>query len=354
MASLISIAVTFTIHSFSRHNWRVAAKECLFLLTGFLISAAPMVLYLFFKGAFIPFIGSLYGFPRLTMLGYGGIPAPTLKDFASKPLGPSLFYYWVILFYSLVALYVASSLLLGKINRDNLLKLSILVFGVLLFVVAVRRYSQMNVAKVFLPCIILTFLFFDDAVMGIIVRKGFLRARHGLFLFLLSAAVLLLLSRSVLRMNFRQSLENFHYKWTRVRTGYSLPFIKRGGIFFDPVTAKSLARLYKFLNAHTAPGDYVYFFPNEAAYYFLLNRNNPTRFAISYFAITKRQREELVRELEKNKPAYVVYSKNTGRIDNIPEYVQVPEVVKFLKAHYDTYLDMGNILIMKRIGATNP
>ena len=104
-----------------------------------------------------------------------------------------------------------------------------------------------------------------------------------------------------------------------------------------------------YLDANTKSGEYVYFFPNEAAYYFLLDRNNPTRYAMSYFAITSSQRRELVSELEINKPTYVVYSRQTWRIDDIQAKVQVPEVISYLNDKYKITRNLGNVVIAKRI-----
>ena len=351
MCSLISIAVSFFIYSISRHNWRASVHECFLFLMGCIISALPILVYLSFKGALIPFMDSLYGFPKLAMLGSGGLQAPAFKNFISNPLGNSLFFYWVIFIYVFAAIYLIPLLLIGKINRDNLLKMSVLIFGILLFIVAVRRYSPENVHKVFSPCVVLIFLFLDNAVTGIIHRRSFIRIGHFiLFVLIVTSAFVLVIRTGQLKANIQNSRYILDNKWTRLPTGYEIPFIDRGGIFFDQVTADSINRLYYFLNTNTSTGEYVYFFPNEAAYYFLFNRNNPTRYAISYFAITSEQRRELVADLEKNKPVYVVYSKETWRVDKIPESIQVPEVVNYIYQKYRPYLDMGNILIMKRTG----
>ena len=89
-------------------------------------------------------------------------------------------------------------------------------------------------------------------------------------------------------------------------------------------------KINTFLQAHTRAGDYVYFFPNEAAYYFLFNRNNPTRYPLAYQAITYEQRREVVAELAAKRPEYVVFSRSTWRVDNIPETVQVPEIIDYI------------------------
>lgn len=139
-------------------------------------------------------------------------------------------------------------------------------------------------------------------------------------------------------------------KWFLPADGYRLPEIKRGGILFDPTTAERLKRISRFLQENTTPGEYTYFFPNEAGYYFLFNRNNPTRYPCAYHAATRAQRVELIGDLEQKKPKYVVYSLSTAHIDGITEEIQVPEVVVYLKREYVLDSEQGDILILKRKG----
>jgi transposase InsO family protein len=131
-------------------------------------------------------------------------------------------------------------------------------------------------------------------------------------------------------------------------SGSLVPEVERVGVFVDAATADSLRDIQRFLNARTWPGDFVYFFPNEAIYYFLFNRRNPTRYAISYFAVSTEQRLELVKDLERRKPRYVVYSPATWRVDNIPERIQVPEVVAYLQQKYHAISKLRGVVILER------
>lgn len=142
-------------------------------------------------------------------------------------------------------------------------------------------------------------------------------------------------------------------KWSLRKTGVEIPELQKGGIFFESQAALSIIKIKEFLDVNTGRGDYVYFFPNEAAYYFLFDRTNPTRYAISYVAATREQREEIVMDLEKNRPEYLIYSKKTWRIDNISETVQVPEVVEYLNKRYKPVMDLEDVQIAKRISGWN-
>jgi hypothetical protein len=251
--------------------------------------------------------------------------------------------------------YFAPSILLGKVNKDHLLRVSLLIFGVLLFRVALGRSTVENVFKVLPPAVLLLFLIIDGSLTGITKGKSrFLKSAYVVLIGVVVLSSITVVNRTTfLKDGFADAIRelvSMSDKWSVVSTGDQVSSIERGGIFYDYQTASSLKNIHDFLEANTKPDDYVYFFPNEAAYYFLFNRNNPTRYSFSYTAVTTAQRKELVDSLEKNKPVYVVYSRDTWRVDDITEDVQVPEVVRYLQENYRPYRDMGAVVIAKRIG----
>ena len=130
--------------------------------------------------------------------------------------------------------------------------------------------------------------------------------------------------------------------------GVKLPQLDRAGIYFDPETAVIFTKIKNALDRYTKEGEYVFFFPNEAGYYFLFNRRSPTRYVFSYFAVTAEQRMEMIADLESRRPAYVVYSLDAWRIDDIPEEIQVPEVTNYLREKYALAEDLGGIRILRR------
>lgn len=71
-----------------------------------------------------------------------------------------------------------------------------------------------------------------------------------------------------------------------------------------------------------------------------------------YFAITRQQRLELVADLDKKRPEYTIYSRNTWRIDNIPEQTLAPEVVAFIKEKYEPVAVFEDVAFLKRKIAT--
>ncbi len=351
-ASCIAVCAALLAHFLvPQRDWRSLISHGLTVTGAGLLSVMPMIVYLWSQGALGFFLDSLYGFPRLASLGSGAIPAPSFRTYLEDPYGDHFYYYWVIFFYAYASVYLLSRMLIRKPTREDILKFSILVFGVVLNLVAVRRYDLSNTNKVFYPALLLMFLLLDGAWSRLQSDRKASRVGSAVLLGGLTICTLALFIHPTftdLQTEKWKSAFVPSEKFSRPSLGYEIPSLKRGGIRFDRLTAATIVTLQSFLDSNTRPGDYVYFFPNEAAYYFLFDRNNPTRYAISYFAITAAQRKDLIADLEKNKPEYVIFSKATWRVDNIREDVQVPEVVDYINRTYFLYSDMNYFQILKR------
>ena len=63
-----------------------------------------------------------------------------------------------------------------------------------------------------------------------------------------------------------------------------------------------------YINSNTTENDYVFVFSNESIYYYFLKAKSPTRFAGIWFADTNFFREEVLADLKKNPPKYIIYS----------------------------------------------
>lgn len=356
LCALIATGVFLCLEAYTTKAFRLLIKQCGLVGMGCFLVVLPMLGYMYRQGALDRFFESLYGYPKLVTLGYGSLPFPSFIQFLAAPLTSGAYFpYWMIGIYLLASISLLVLLLLGLGNRDLHFRAALLVFGMLLFRAALGRSDESHFFFALPPALLLTSLMFDDAVRGlagsplIALKTG----RSMLIGALLLSLVLLFGTSRVLRENIANvftELRRFPSKFTVQEMGVALPRLNRGGTFYDSVTAEDLVKIGSALDRYTKPGEYVLFFPNEAAYYFLFNRRAPTRYVHAYFAITTDQRREMVAELEHNKPAYVVYSLDTWRIDDIPEDVQVPEVTGYLRERYSVAEDLGNILILRRKG----
>ena len=352
--AIITVGSILLLKKLFRATWSHLVREYLFLGMGFIISVAPLLIYFLMNDALHPFFGNMYEYPRLVTLGYGAIPFPDLAEFFRTPMAPLVFdNYWIIFLYILTALYIIPILSLKKVDNTALLILSLFLFGILLFRTALGRASLEQAAHVAPPALLLLMIFLDKAISVISSNKP--------RLIILGASLSAIGIISFFGVLFTKShayegalhhtlndIFHIHKKWVRIPMGQTLPQIERAGVQFNPSTAKTLVTIKSFLDKHTMPGEYVYFFPNEAAYYFVFNRNNPTRFAFSYHAVTIKHRLELISDLDKRRPRFLVYSLNTWRVDRIPENIQIPEVVEYINRKYRPYFNADNVVILKR------
>lgn len=353
LCSLLSLVFFFFSTCFINRDIKGIIREGMLVLAGFTISVAPLLLYMYFEGALADFFVSFYGAPKIISLGFGALPSPSFERFIGDPFsGSFLLYYWPIFIYVITSIYLIPLLFLGILNRKHLLMLSLLVFGIFLFRYAVGRSDQFHLLHSSPPAFLLLFLLFDNAIDGLLhYGTGYRRGGNLLLLIMLGMSTYLLLTNESLHSSFasiKKDIFNLSQKWTVTETGYKIPGLAKGNIFLDRQTASSILKIRKFLETNTRRGDYVYFFPNEAAYYFIFDRSNPTRYAFSYQAATYEQRKEIVEDLEKKRPEYIVYSKNTWRIDGINESLQVPEIVEYLTKKYRPVMDSEDVLIAER------
>lgn len=332
-------------------------RPLLAFLAATLLSMAPMLLHLHGQGALGPFLEDLHGYPRLVTLGYGSLPYPSLREFLADPLHPErLPYYGFIFFYGYAALRLSTRLWSRGTTPELAWRGGLLLFGLLLYRSALGRSDLSHLAFTLPPALLLWVLFLDDSLHAARTAPlSSVRRAAAATGSLLALALLFLLGRSAL---FDSSLETTwaalrhpQGMFQRVETGVPVPGVPRADVTFDALTARDITRIHAFLEEHTRPGDPVYFFPNEALYYFLFDRSNPTRYAIAYFAVTAEQRRELVADLERVKPRYVVYSLATWRVDDIPEGRQVPEVTAYIRTRYRPVLQWSRVWIMERVEA---
>lgn len=338
----------FTVES---RQWRSFCTDCFVLSGGMFISLTPMILFLTAKGSMGSFLDSLYGFPRIKTLGYGSLPFTSFKDFVLNPLDNSPIQYWIILFYSIMAPYLISRFIVARNKKVLYLQIALLMYGIILFRIPVGRPYIDDTWKVFHPGILLFCIYLDTTIMTLM--KGKYRqvklVSILLALFFIGSFVVFtsdLLTNKLQTLN--HEITDISQKWTLRKTGLDLPRIERGGIFYSRMTAGSILQIKGFLDKYAQDETYVYFFPNEAAYYFIFDKQNPTRYAIAYFAATTKQQRELISDLEEKKPTYIVYSLKTWRIDDIAEEIQVPLVVEYINRNYKRFAISPNILILKR------
>ncbi len=354
LCGFLTIFLFFLVEALFDKNYKRTVYKGGIFLGSFCISLFPCLFYLANNDALGAFWSSMYGYPKLVTLGFGGLPFPPFRAFLLAPLTGGMYLpYWTIFLYVFSAIYIFTRHFIGLTDNHVKLKFLLTIYGILVFRVALGRYAESNVIKAITPALLLCFLYIDDS-WAVLKSKAALHSRLGnITLFSTMVIPLALLFAYSPHINYKSSwalsdILSPSGKFAINHNGVDLPEIKRAGIFIDSRTSEDIKGIHKFLSANTASKDYVYFFPNAPMYYFLFDRRNPTRFGLSYTAISRHQRLEVVNDLEKNKPEFVIYNLNTWRIDNIPESVQVPEIVSYLHEKYKIIHRGPNLLFMAR------
>jgi hypothetical protein len=353
--SFIAVCFLLLLHHLLTGNWKGAFKESLSVFVGLMVSVMPFLVYFSLKGALPSLFTNLYEQPKYFAMGYASLPFPNLKTFLEAPsTAGAWFAYWVILVYIFSAIYFIFLLRLGHHHPNHLFKISILVFGVILFRSALGRSDVHHFHFVSPPAFFLAFIFLDGAARNMMRRRPLFLKTGSLLLgaaFLASTLSLFFIPEALKPLYdfVKSDVLHFQQKWQLSKDSQRFIGLGRGGVLFDNETIQTLTKISSFIQTNTAPHEYVYFFPNEAAYYFFFDRPNPTRYPAAYHTITREHRRELVADLEKKKPRFVIYSTTTARIDGIMENINVPEVVEYLHKEYRLHLDLKDILILKRI-----
>ena len=116
--------------------------------------------------------------------------------------------------------------------------------------------------------------------------------------------------------------------------------------------AVMLERIVTYIQAHTEPNEYIFDFTNRGAYYFLANRPNPTRYYLAAYAATEGMQKEVVAELERKPPKYVLAYPNEnspsgfGGSGNNDDQVIIG---KYLRSHYQKEREIEGVTLLRRI-----
>ena len=97
--------------------------------------------------------------------------------------------------------------------------------------------------------------------------------------------------------------------------------------------------------------DGVWFYPSEAAYYYLADRAVPVRYLWAYDAATPDMQNRAIADLEASAPRWVFHSSDTFEIDHIPQQDLVPLLDAWLAQNYRPVQTLPGATLLERVGA---
>lgn len=361
-------SVSFVILVLSSGLWGIqmggTRRQLLYAALGFASVAVPWMIVFASQGALQTAITNLFIYPRYIGLGYAGLPFPSLGDlwmaFMSSFRNPSadalstLKGYWIPWMTSLGAIALGVRLLQGRLDRDDRILWALLLLAGMLFKMALGRSDIVHYQASLVPAVMIALMLARR--FATCVRRKRIPVYSWSFSCCIAVSLLSVMvlqpPRAVFSAFVYGNLFPFDHKfnvaWWNEDEWRPLAGIPRArGVLVSKGTASEFEDVVHYIVSHTSPSDSIVAFPNEAAYYYYADRPNATRFSIAYLAVTSKDREQMIAEMEENRPPYVIYSR-VGRPDNISELTQVPELVEYLDRAYVLVERIGDTSILKR------
>ena len=114
-------------------------------------------------------------------------------------------------------------------------------------------------------------------------------------------------------------------------------------------------RVVRWLQLRAAPTDAILFLPNDAAYYYLLDRPSPIRFVMGHQIATDAHRAEVLAALRRDPPRFVVWDHGALRVDDLPdERVFGPALLRWIDQGYAEAARLGDVSILERHAPGEP
>ncbi len=337
------------------------ARAALAFLGAGAATAAPVLGWYAANGALGPMLRDLVVYPGYMLAGFGKLPFPSLAanlpiDVGGLGTPRSLL---LRLGYAVPAVAWAALLLAFPIARLELRRplasageaLEILrrdagraagclcgVFGILCFRSALGRSDLVHFVAALPPAALLVALAGDRLLAG--WREG--RAAGGLAAWRAAALALF-----VLAAGFGEAPRPLR---ELARSASDLAGLVREGS--HPVGSREVMRVVRWIQLHSDPADRLLFLPNNAAYYYLLDRPSPIRFVMGHQIATEAQRAEVLAALRREPPRFVVFDHGALRVDGLPdERVLGPELLGWIEASYTETARLGDVAVLERRGA---
>ncbi len=326
---------------------RSALLEAVLFILGFLAVIAPFIIYFALNNALWPFLQTIFEYPRYVMLGYAAVPAPDIfsavKGFVAGEVPIGRLRYPVVfamppVIYALGLLAIALNVFKGRYSRRELFFFTVLTYGVITFRSALGRSDGFHLVQVYAPAFFVLAYLADFSLGDLPGRKARVKALI-MFIVIFALPALFLLTnfnkkapREFVRVNITEITGKFSAVPRPGLVQVDAP--ETGGVYMPRSTAAHVGELLE-LKERLTGADKVYVFGNVPFYYFMLDKRNPTRFDYPYWAVTTGMQAEIVRDLVRNKPDYILYKLDRmDMIDDMPPSIQVPLVYRHIMENY--------------------
>lgn len=324
--------------------------------------------------AFAPFwvylatIGGLDDFFHLSwvqcryQLSIWGLPFPPLLQELSKVnsldglrrfiSGMIFKWYLPILTYISTLIYLTLRAILGDFKREDW-RLALILFNAMVFFrTALGRSDYIHLLYATPLFWLLTALILERYSLFVGTRLESLKEGARPYL----SCVLLLLPLLIFIWYISAAYDPFETASGRIKRlsarkivpeGLVATSVDRVGIYVSPEQAAQIEGIVNYIRKNTKPNEHIFDFTNQGAYYFLINRPNPTRYSQVIYASPRYLQREVVRDLETKKPRYVLFREGLS-LDGVPLDKRLPLIADYLAERYIKEREIHGITILRR------
>jgi hypothetical protein len=109
--------------------------------------------------------------------------------------------------------------------------------------------------------------------------------------------------------------------------------------------ADDIIKLQKYTDNNSNKTDPIFVMNNIPALYFLLDRANSTKYDFPLLAITKIDRNYLIKQLMENPPIFIIEDTKAWAVDDVTDKQRLPEVYDYILNNYrlETKINHYNI-----------
>ena len=333
------------------------ARALAWFAGGLVLPIAPIVAWFVAQGALGPLVRDMAAYPAWLAAGYGKLPFPSLVGGLPLDVTPPVARAaWLVR-----TAYVGPAVCAGafalcaacaplelarpwrfplelrrawRVRPETLLVALLAVYGLASFRSALGRNDEPHVVFVLGPAAVLLVVALDRT-LGLLAAGA--RA--------LGAWRLLWLCALAWFGGFPRAADSFASLRECAANAWSVV----SGRAEAPRGDERVNEVAAWLRAHTAPDDPVTFVPAGAAYQYLSERHDPTRFVLSHQMVTDAHRAEALAALERSPPRYVVFDPNALRVDGIPDRIVLgSQLSDWLASHYELETTIRGVRIHRR------
>ncbi len=325
--------------------YKIAFKGALITAAGFVAGSLPVITILGLSNSLLPFIQQVYFYTSAFSSGYLNVALEQPDLFTLVRWGKVVDYFsseswlWEVSRMGLVGgIFIALvKLTQRKLEAREKLIFVTSVFGLFLFRVALGRSDFYHLLFPLMVFLVVLFYILEEFTKKI---PSLIYIVWVLFVFVFARDVINngFLAREVFKL---QSYAN-------TAGAYQTYKSERSKIFTDKdADVKTTDDLVEFIDKNTGVNDKIFAFPWMPEVYFLTDRLNATSFDIPYSFFTKGYQRQMIVELSKNPPAFVVYDPKMKFGNLGPD--SLSDVNLYLQANYKIVKTFGEIKILKKI-----